>query len=373
MSPDAASAVTDRLVGLVGSAPAVGGRSGVRIEARAPGRVNLIGEHTDYSGGLALPMAIDLGTTVHGYVGGDDVVLDSDDLPGEVALRNVSAGGVGDPSSVEPMWGRYVAGVVDQVAGTGRCWGVHGRVSTTLPVGAGLSSSAALELAVALAAGFRGTTRQLAELCQSAEHLASGVPCGVMDQLASACGVEGHALVVDFTEMTVTPLHLPDGLDIVVQHSGEPRTLVGSAYAERRTQCEAATATIGNLGRATPDRLAELTDPVVRRRARHVVQENERVRAMVDAIGAGDLRLAGRLLGESHRSLAEDFEVSTPGLDTLVDHLTALPGVFGARLTGAGFGGCVVAFCEPGALPPQADRWIVQPAGGADVRVVTDD
>jgi galactokinase len=170
----------------------------------------------------------------------------------------------------------------------------------------------------------------------------------------------------------VTPLRLPDGLDVVVQHSGQQRTLVGSAYAERRQQCEAASAVVGNLGRASADTLTDLHDPLVRRRARHVVSENGRVRAMIEAFNAGDIELAGSLLNESHRSLAEDFEVSTPALDSLVEHLTAQPGVFGARLTGAGFGGCVIAFCESGALAPGPQRWIVRPAGGADVRIAAE-
>lgn len=313
------------------------------VRARAPGRVNLIGDHTDYAGGLALPMAIDLGTTVEGERTGRTVELVSDrePVPARVPLD------VADPATVEPAWARYVAGVVAELR---PATGLVGRVHTTLPVGAGLSSSAALELSVALALGFTGEPLELARLCQRAEHLASGVPCGLMDQLTAACGVEGHALLVDFATTEVTPVPVPDDAEIVVVHSGEPRALAGSAYAERRAQVDAAVAELGPLRDRPVGDLDRLEDPVLRRRARHVLTENARVRAMAAALAAGELVEAGRLMVESHRSLRDDFEVSTPRLDELVAILCASPRVHGARLTGAGFGGCVVALCDPGAL-----------------------
>jgi galactokinase len=325
------------------------------VRAFAPGRVNLIGEHTDYTGGLALPMAIDLGTTVTGRRGGDRVRLRSADEPepAEVVLRG------DDPATVEPAWGRYVAGVVHELRpGVG----FTGDVTTTIPIGSGLSSSAALELAIALALGFAGPATALAELGQRAEQLASGVPCGLMDQLASASGQDGHALLMDFATGTVTPVPLPDHLAVVVVHSGQHRTLVGSAYAERRAACEAAAAEIGPLRDADLAAVGALADPVIRRRARHVVTENQRVLDVVDALRAHDAGAAGRAMLESHRSLRDDFEVSTDALDQLVERLTATPGVHGARLTGAGFGGCVVALAEPGALD---EGWVVRPCAGA--------
>lgn len=328
------------------------------VVAHAPGRVNLIGEHTDYTGGLAVPMAIDLGTTVTGERGGDAVLLRSADRdePAVVPLD------VADPAALAPEWARYVAGVVAEVRPT---VGFTGEVHTTVPIGSGLSSSAALELAVALALGFEGSPLELALATQRAEQVASGVPCGVMDQLASACGVAGHALVVDFTDLTVEPVPVPDGADVVVIHSGQPRALADSAYAERRASCEAAAAVVGPLLHARPADLAAIADPVVRRRARHVVTENERVRAFAAAFRAGDLAAAGELMVASHRSLRDDFEVSTDVLDALVERLLATPGVHGARLTGAGFGGCVVALAEPGAL---AEGWHVTASAGASVR-----
>jgi galactokinase len=291
------------------------------MQAYAPGRVNLIGDHTDYAGGYVLPMAVDLGTTVDLVPGGDHVELSSaeEHAPARVALD------VADPAAVEPAWARFVAGVVAELRPK---VGGRGSVSTTLPVGAGLSSSSALVVATALALGFRGSVLELALVCQRAEQRASGVPGGIMDQLTSAGGVEGHALLIDCGSLTVTPVPVPDDAEIVVVHSGQSRVLATSAYAERRAELEAG-------------------DP---RRVRHVASENERVLAFADALRTGDLPGAGRLMVASHASLRDDFDVSTPTLDGVVSRLCATPGVHGARLTGAGFGGCVVALTDPGAL-----------------------
>ncbi|HUQ39094.1 MAG TPA: galactokinase [Acidimicrobiales bacterium] len=332
------------------------------IVAHAPGRVNLIGDHTDYTGGLVLPMAIDLGTTVRGERTGDTVVLRSAD---EAEVARVALDVAADESMrIAPSWARYVAGVVHE---TRPPVGFDGGVSTTLPIGAGLSSSAALEVAVALALGFEGTALELALACQRAEQVASGVPCGVMDQLASAGGVDGHALLIDCTSLTIEPVGLPDGVEVVVIHSGQERTLMGSAYAERRAACEAAAAVVGPLREATVDGLGVIVDEVTRARARHVVTENGRVRDFAAALVAGDHSAAGALMVASHASLRDDFEVSTPVLDALVDDLVATSGVHGARLTGAGFGGCVVALTDPGALPDRPSLWRVRAVGGASV------
>lgn len=328
------------------------------VRAVAPGRVNLIGDHTDYLGGLALPMAIDLSTEVHGERRGDSVELASDLEAEPVAV------GLDDPLGdvgAGPAWGRYVAGVVAELRPE---VGFRGRVSSSVPVGAGLSSSAALEVAVALALGFEGTALELARACQLAEHTATGVPCGIMDQLTSAAGVSGHALLIDFSTLEVRPVAVPDEAEVVVVHSGEPRSLAGSAYARRRSRCEAAEELIGPLRSADLDRVDDLEDPVTRRRARHVITENARVREFVGALDAHDLERAGMLMVESHESLRTDFEVSTPALDRLVARLRATPGVYGARLTGAGFGGCVVALGAPEAVQ---EGWRVQASAGARV------
>ena len=327
------------------------------ITAFAPGRVNLIGDHTDYSGGLVCPMAIDLGTTVVFAPGGDVVELTSGVDP-EPAVVPID---LADPSTVEPAWARYVAGVV---AALRPDTGGRGEVMTTLPVGAGLSSSAALEVAVALALGARLDDKlALAELCQGAEQRASGVPCGIMDQLASVAGVAGSALLIDCTSLRWEPVPLPDGVEVVVVNSGESRALATSAYAERRASVEEAARLLGQPLREAPT--GALDDPLLRRRARHVVTENARVLAFAAALRAGDLAAAGELMLASHASLRDDFEVSTPILDALVARLSNTPGVWGARLTGAGFGGCVVALAMPGAIG--AGR-VVHPSAGAWVR-----
>jgi galactokinase len=330
------------------------------VRAVAPGRVNLIGDHTDYAGGLVMPMAIDLATTVVLSTGGRVVELSSaaDSSPAIVALDNpFGAAGSG--------WARYVAGVV---AAVGPATGGRGTVSTTLPIGAGLSSSAALEVAAALALGFHGSPLDLAQACQRAEQLASGVPCGIMDQLASAVGVADHALLIDCSSLEVTPVPLPDDVEIVVIHSGETRALASTAYGERRAQVEAAATALGAPLRGID--AGALADPLLRRRARHVTSENDRVRDFAEALRGGDLRGAGTLMFESHRSLATDFEVSTPTLDALVDALRT-DGVYGARLTGAGFGGCVIALVGAGAGSALAARfepaWVVRAAAGATV------
>lgn len=330
--------------------------------AAAPGRVNLIGDHTDYTGGLVLPMAIDLGTTVVGTPGGDRVRLASAALDGVAELTL----DVEDPASVEPGWARYVAGIVAELRPPE---GFDGTVSTTLPIGAGLSSSAALEVAVALALGADPSDPiALAQLCQRAEQRASGVPCGIMDQLTSVAGTKGHALRVDCSTLEVRAVPVPDSIHVVVVHSGEGRALAGSAYAERVAQCQAAEALVGPLRAAARADVEAIDDPVVRRRARHVVSENQRVGAACDALAAGDLDTLGDLLAASHASLRDDYEVSTPALDALVQRLTGTGGVIGARLTGAGFGGCVVALVDATApTPPGLTAWRVRPSAGAYV------
>ncbi len=329
--------------------------------ARAPGRVNLIGDHTDYTGGLVLPMAIDRWTEVRVMPNpARDVVRLVSDVEPEHAVVPVD---VREPHAVQPAWARYVAGIVAQVR---PATGFVGKVTSTVPSGAGLSSSAALEVALALALGAPDTDPvELARLCQRAEHAAVGVPSGIMDQLTSIAGRDGHALLIDCHTLTVEAVPVPPEAEVVVVHSGQPRTLAGSAYAERVAQCAAAEAEVGPLRLASPDDVDRIADPVIRARARHVVGENARVRAFAAALAAADLTTAGRLMDASHESLREDFAVSTGALDRLVTRLRATPGVFGARLTGAGFGGCVVALCRPGALA--GEGWVVRPVSGASV------
>jgi galactokinase len=336
----------------------------VTVVARAPGRVNLIGDHTDYTGGLVLPMAIDRWTTVTGERFGEVVAVRSDGEAGDVEVP-IGADDLAavDPARVKPPWGRYVAGVVAEARPV---VGFSGRVTSTVPIGSGLSSSAALEVSVALAVGVEGTPLAVAQLCQRAEQRATGVPCGIMDQLTSAGGVEGAALLIDCRSFETTPVWLPDDAAVVVVNSGQSRTLAGSAYADRVAQTTNAERIIGPLRRASLDDVQRISHPIVRARARHVISENERVLAFAAALRAGDLATAGRLMVASHTSLRDDYEVSTPVLDDLVAELVATPGVFGARLTGAGFGGCVVALTRPGALRGEL---AVRAVAGASVTV----
>ncbi|HET8931455.1 MAG TPA: galactokinase family protein, partial [Acidimicrobiales bacterium] len=313
------------------------------VRAFAPGRVNLIGDHTDYTGGWCLPIALPWGTTVEGTRGGDRIRITSglDDTATDLAR-------LGNEVDRVDGWQRYVAAVAAQVR---PAHGFTGRITTTLPIGAGLSSSAALEVALALALGFDGPPDELAKAAQRAEHAAVGVPCGIMDQLTSVFGIRGHALLIDCESLEVLGVPIPDGADICIIDPGQSRTLAGSAYADRRAVCAAAEQRIGPLRQATVEVVATLEDPILRRRAHHVVTENRRVLTAAKALRRGDWAAVGAAMVASHRSLRDDFEVSTPVLDDIVAALIDTDGVHGARLTGAGFGGCVVAICEPGALP----------------------
>jgi galactokinase len=308
---------------------------------RAPGRVNLIGDHTDYHDGLVLPLAVDRDCVIAARPRDDSrVTIRSVELTGAV---DVAADGGDEPGTVEPAWGRYVGGIVRALADAGRApAGVDAVLSSTVPVGSGLSSSAALEVAVALAltdaAAFDLPAAELAQVCQHGEHLATGVPSGVMDQLVALLGRAGHASLIDCRTFAAEPIALPDGLAVLVVHSGLPRALAESGYAERRADGERVAARLGvaSLRDASLDQVRK--EP----RARHVVTENERVLRFADALRAGDAATLGSLLLASHASLRDDYEVSTPELDLAVDLLVE-HGAIGARLTGAGFGGCVVA------------------------------
>jgi galactokinase len=329
-------AITDRLSGTTG-----------QRWFRAPGRVNLIGDHTDYHDGFVLPLAVDHDCVVAARPRDDGRVrVRSVELSGAV---DIAADGTDEPSAVEPAWGRYVAGIVRALADAGRApVGLDAALSSTVPVGSGLSSSAALEVAIALAltdaTGFALPAVELARTCQRGEHLATGVPSGVMDQLVALLGQAGHALLIDCRTLGAEPIALPDALAVLVMHSGLPRTLAGSAYAERRAEGERVAARLG----VTALRDASLDEVRDEPRARHVVTENQRVLQFADALRAGDADRLGSLLLASHASLRDDYEVSTPELDLAVDLLVE-HGAIGARLTGAGFGGCVVA------LVPRAD------------------
>jgi galactokinase len=325
------------------------------IAVFAPGRVNLIGEHTDYSGGLVLPVAIGFGITVLGDASPDRIVLESAALPGgvELAPDGARAGPV-------PGWGRYVAAVAALLAERGRPpVGLEGTVASTLPIGAGLSSSAALDVAVALAlcrvAGFELPPLELARVAQQAELRAVGVPCGLMDPAVSLLGRSGRALLLDCGTEARRLVPLPEGLAMVVLDSGIRHALEDSGYAQRRAELERGLAALGGKRPAdvTTDEAAAAArdvgiDDVAARRLRHVVSENERVRELVAALeapGGPELGRVGAIMRAGHESLRDDFEVSLPELDLLVE-LAYASGAIGARLTGGGFGGSVVALAD---------------------------
>ena len=343
------------------------GRGGHTRIGAAPGRVNLIGDHTDYNEGLALPMAIGPGVSVRLDPDGSGVfTITSDAYPADRALVPVDI----DTSAaalLEPTWARLLA-VVVSLAGPGAGGTVH--IRADLPRGSGLSSSAAVAVALAEVLGVDGDPLVLAHFCQSAEHRI-GVPVGLLDPLVCAGGRAGHALLIDFATLRTRQVAVPPAAGFTVVDSGQRRDLRTSAYGARVLECEAAAALIGPLGRAEGADVSGLRDPVLRRRARHVVSECRRVRLFADALEDGDLATAGRLMDESHTSLSEDFEATTPEVDALVAEVRGRPGVHGVRMTGAGFGGCVVALGDVGSLDPGTFRtpaWTAVASDGAVAR-----
>ena len=321
------------------------------VSARAPGRVNLIGEHTDYNRGLVLPVALPHATYAAIAPREDDTVRiasTDEDEPWTGRLDGLGPGRVDG-------WAAYVAGVLWALREDGiDVPGVDVLVHGTVPLGAGLSSSAALECSVALAAcAVAGVTvdaalrRRLVDACIRAESEVAGAPTGGMDQTVSLLASPGAALLVDFDADTTDDVALPltdAGLALLVTDTRVQHALVDGGYAERRADCEKAAAGLGlaSLRQATAADVETLADERVRRRARHIVSEVERVRDVVSAVGAGDWDEVGRLFAVSHVSMRDDFEISCPELDVAV--LTAVEaGAVGARMTGGGFGGSSVA------------------------------
>jgi galactokinase len=345
---------------LIATQPNLAARRGEVRVVRAPGRVNLIGEHTDYNQGFVLPAAIDLEIRI-AYLPTDDrrvelTRLDSDERDSfELDAGRQRAG----------TWLDYIAGTAWALDEAGLpITGFRGVVASTLPANAGLSSSAAIELASAWAflddSAEAVDPFELARHCQRAENGYVGVQSGLMDQFAEACGVAGAALLLDCRSSEWRPIRLPSDLTLVVCHTGSARHLDQSSYNTRREQCEAAVAALArvdpqihSLRDATPARLESADgalSPISARRARHVVTENARVEAAVEALTAGDHAALGTLFAASHASLRDDFEVSSPELDAMVEVACSVPGVVAARMTGAGFGGCTVNLVRPDAI-----------------------
>jgi galactokinase len=335
------------------------------VKSRSPGRVNLIGDHTDYTGGMVLPMAIDRYTTITANPFAVAIQLTSANQPDELNCTLP----VVDPALTVPAWGRYIAGVAAQM-NVKR--GFSGSVSTTLPLGGGLSSSAALELSTALMLCLVNdlpplTSLELAQLCRRAEHAATGVPCGIMDQLTCASGVAGSALLIDCHSLQVSPIEIPHDVNIYVQFVAH-RQLASSAYSDRVAQCAQAEQHIGPLRLAEVGNVHNIADDVLRRRALHVVSENDRVRRATVALALQDMTTFGQLMNESHQSLRDNFEVSTAQMDEAVRNAQRTPGVFGARMTGGGFGGCIVIVADSTAnINNLEGAMLVKPVGGAKI------
>jgi len=317
---------------------------------RAPGRVNLIGEHTDYNDGFVLPMAIDRAVWIALRPRPDRWVRVRALEMGEVVEFNL------DNLQKGNGWVEYLKGIAWALQEAGfRLQGWEGVLSGDVPRGAGLSSSAAVEVATARAfyalAELVWEPAHAARLAQKAENQWVGVNCGIMDQMVSAAAMEGHALFLDCRTLDYEHVPLPPGLAIVVLDTSTRRGLVDSAYNERRAQCESAAHHFGV--KALRDvRLEQLEvkghdlPPVVLRRARHIVSENERVLEAVQAMRAGDAVRLGELFNTSHASLRDDFEVTNDALNWMVEIAQSQPGCYGARMTGAGFGGCAVALVD---------------------------
>jgi len=333
------------------------------LVARAPGRVNLIGEHTDYNDGFVLPCAISRQTMVAARRRNDGQVrIVAGDLGRATTSFSLAEPIMPDSAAT---WSNYVRGVADGLLEGGLALsGADLAIMGNMPQGAGLSSSAALEnaagLALAALAGQPDLDRtRLALIGQRAEHRFAGCQCGIMDQLVSARAVEGAALLIDCRSMDCTPVPLPDGLAVMIVHSGIERGLVDGEYNLRRQQCETAAR---HFGVAALRDLAALPEPdgldlVAYARARHVIGENARTLAAAAALRTGDLRRLGLLMAESHAAMRDDFQITLPAIDRLVTLLQdAIGSQGGARMTGGGFGGAVVA------LLPMAEVARVQQA-----------
>ncbi len=328
-------------------------RSGGARVYRAPGRVNLIGEHTDYNDGFVMPAAIDLCTWV--------AIASRDDRELHIHSEDLSGNVVFDLDELDPRarghWSDYVRGVAVTLERAGyRLRGADLAIRSDVPIGAGLSSSAALEVATGYAmletAGMEIDRIGLAKLCQQAENEFVGMRCGIMDQFTSCCGQAGRALMLDCRLLVYRLLPLPEDVRLVICNTMVKHELGSSEYNTRRAECEAG---VKHFAKLLPDiqalrdvtvndleRCGHNLNEVTYKRCRHVITENARVMEATAALERGDLYAFGDLMAQSHLSLRDDYEVSCAELDTMVDLATKIEGVFGARMTGGGFGGCTI-------------------------------
>ncbi len=356
------------------------------IVARAPGRVNLIGDHTDYNDGFTLPMALPFDTVIALST------TDSDQRSGPITIESEGFGIASiNPATLpgsSPAWAIHLTGVVSVLNNLGiDSGGWSATISTDIPTGASLSSSAALEVATITALLHRATRSwsplEIARAGQRVENEFVGLPSGIMDQFISAGAIAGHASLMDCRALTLTPNPLPEGVAIAITDTGTRRVLADAAYADRRRSCERAASDIGvdALRDATLDDLKVISDVTDRRRARHVITENIRTLAAAEAMTRGDAIELGQLMTASHLSLRDDYEVSGPGLDAIVEASLAAPGCLGARMTGGGFAGCAVALVDISQVDGFSDAvtssyrydgheariWVCEPSAGAGI------
>lgn len=337
--------------------------------AIGPGRVNLIGEHTDYNDGFVLPLALKRDVRL--------VFRPRDDR--HVRIYSAEYDGIyefdlDNPAyNKETLWANYIQGVAWSLQEAGvKLTGIDAVVSGNVPKASGLSSSAALEIATANAllaaanAQDQLTGPQVAQAAQRAENQFVGVNCGIMDQFISMLGAEGHALLIDCRSLEYELVPMPENAAFVIGNTKASRSLAGSAYNQRRKECEEGLAilqgvlpdiqALRDVNSAQLEEHKALLPAVVYRRCRHVITENERVMQTIAALRRDDLAEVGRLMNASHDSLRDDYEVSSDALDVMVETMRNTPGCYGARLTGAGFGGCTVALVQPGTEQSVADR-----------------
>lgn len=344
---------------------------GVRI-ARAPGRVNLIGEHTDYNEGFVLPMTVECSVVVAARVRKRGCHRVRSDFFGEDVDIPVGE----RPSGNMPRWASYVAGMLCEIHTLhGRAAGLEMLIVSDVPIGAGLSSSAALEMAVGMVAAdlarIHIPAKAMARIGQRVEHTYAHVHCGIMDQIASRLGKRGHALLLDCRTLRTRAVPLPgDQATLVVVDSGVRRALAASKYDERRDECAQSLAyfkqldggisALRDISLETFQQHRHGIPAHLQRRTQHVIEENARVRESVKALEAGDLAAFGACMWRSHESLRDLYEVSCHELDTLVEAARQMPGVLGARMTGGGFGGCTVNVVQPSATPQFCDRILAE-------------
>ena len=362
------------------------GNTEINVEARAPGRVNLLGEHTDYNDGFVMPMALPFDTRMSITSRRDRLVrLFSQ------GFEDVQFSLDTDPREVD-TWGRYVAGMARLLAEAGiEVTGFDAHITTTIPVGASLSSSAALEVATGFGlagmAGHDPDPVSIAKLGQRVENEIIGIQSGIMDQLISAVATAGSATLIDCRTLECRPVYLPASVNVVVMDTMTRRELVDSEYDLRRASCERAAATLGvpALRDASLEQVERLEDDVDGKRARHVISENDRVLQAESALADGDVATFGQLMNQSHESLSNDYEVSSEALDAMAGLAREHVGCLGARMTGGGFAGSAVALvdtestsefvthitnCWKAQMNELPDVWSVMPSEGASAKVM---